>query len=191
MCSLRSGLCNGPGPVPDNAKIAVPTGYCEFPARCSAPHDRVARTYADLRRSFRSNGITRSPRRRDTRVFPAGDVLLAAKRKCYFGKCVLPSICKDNEAPDDGTSKATRRWIEPHCPGGWRFRSVVSVSFPLTPEPLPGRSETDPPRVDPPHHRAAATRWRSAKRDRHLLAARLIISRCQLLLLPPWMRWPA
>ena len=40
-----------PWPVPDTAKIAVPTGYCEFPREILRPPRSLAtRTYADIRR---------------------------------------------------------------------------------------------------------------------------------------------
>ena len=40
-----------PWPVPDNAKIAVPTGYCEFPREMlRPPRSLAARTYTDIRR---------------------------------------------------------------------------------------------------------------------------------------------
>ena len=40
-----------PWPVPDTAKIAVPTGYCEFPREILRPLRSLAtRTYADIRR---------------------------------------------------------------------------------------------------------------------------------------------
>ena len=40
-----------PWPVPDNAKIAVPTGYCEFPREMlRPPRSMAARTYTDVRR---------------------------------------------------------------------------------------------------------------------------------------------
>ena len=40
-----------PWPVPDNAKIAVPTGYCEFPCEILRPPRSLAtRTYTDIRR---------------------------------------------------------------------------------------------------------------------------------------------
>ena len=40
-----------PWPVPDNAKIAVPTGYCEFPCEMlRPPRSLAARTYTDIRR---------------------------------------------------------------------------------------------------------------------------------------------
>jgi pimeloyl-ACP methyl ester carboxylesterase len=40
-----------PWPVPDNARIAVPTGYCEFPCEILRPPRSLAtRTYTDIRR---------------------------------------------------------------------------------------------------------------------------------------------
>jgi pimeloyl-ACP methyl ester carboxylesterase len=40
-----------PWPVPDNAKIAVPTGYSEFPREMlRPPRSLAARTYTDIRR---------------------------------------------------------------------------------------------------------------------------------------------
>ena len=40
-----------PWPVPDNAKILTPTGYCEFPSEMLRPPRSLAtRTYADIRR---------------------------------------------------------------------------------------------------------------------------------------------
>jgi pimeloyl-ACP methyl ester carboxylesterase len=40
-----------PWPVPDTAKIAVPTGYCEFPCEMlRPPRSLAARTYTDIRR---------------------------------------------------------------------------------------------------------------------------------------------
>jgi pimeloyl-ACP methyl ester carboxylesterase len=40
-----------PWPIPDNAKIAVPTGYCEFPREMLRPPQSLAtRTYTDIRR---------------------------------------------------------------------------------------------------------------------------------------------
>src|SRR5271167_2132391 len=42
---------HGPWPVPDTAKIAVPTGYCEFPCEILRPPRSLAtRTYTDIRR---------------------------------------------------------------------------------------------------------------------------------------------
>ena len=39
-----------PWPVPDNAKIAVPTGYCEFPCEMLRPPGSLAtRIYTDIR----------------------------------------------------------------------------------------------------------------------------------------------
>jgi hypothetical protein len=40
-----------PWPVPDGAKIAVPTGYCEFPHEIlRPPRSLAARTYTNVRR---------------------------------------------------------------------------------------------------------------------------------------------
>ena len=53
--ALHSGhttpACTDPWPGPDNAKIAVPTGYTEFPCEILRPPRSLAsRTYSDIRR---------------------------------------------------------------------------------------------------------------------------------------------
>jgi pimeloyl-ACP methyl ester carboxylesterase len=42
---------HGPWPIPEGARVAVPTGYCEFPKEILRPPRSLAeRTYSDIRR---------------------------------------------------------------------------------------------------------------------------------------------